>query len=43
MASSHQGTGKRAKTKAGHRFTSGGTTIKLKGKQPKRGNKGKNN
>lgn len=35
-----QGTGKRASTKAGHRFTSGGTTVKIPAKQPRRGNKG---
>ena len=43
MAKSHQGTGKRASTKAGMKLTSGGTTIRLKGKQPKRGNKGGKN
>ena len=28
------------KTKAGQKITSGGTTVRLKGKQPRRGNKG---
>lgn len=39
----HQGTGKRAKSKAGMKLTSGGTTIRLPGKKLKRGNKGGKN
>ena len=40
MAGKGTGSGKRASSKAGNRFTSGGTTIKLKGRKPKLGNKG---
>ena len=36
----HNGTGKRASSKAGRKITSGGTTIKLPGKKLKRGNTG---